>query len=76
MKVKVKKESESESDPAHLPAVLPTLVGGEEEDVSAKLEVVSTTSSSLGTSQTHLLDEDGEPVQGGRQEQLQVAAEH
>ena len=51
-------------------------MGGEEEDVSAKLEVVSTTSSSLGTSQTHLLDEDGEPVQGGRQEQLQVAAEH
>ena len=51
-------------------------MGGEEEDVSAKLEVVSTTSSSLGTSQAHLLDEDGEPVQGGRQEQLEVAAEH
>ena len=60
----------------HLPAVLPALVGGEEEDVSTKLEVVSTTPSPLRPTQAHLLDEDGEAVQGGGQEQLKVAAEH
>ena len=58
----------------HLPAVLPALVGGEEENVSAKLEIVSTTPSPLRTTQVHLLNEDGEAVEGGGQEQLQVAA--
>ena len=58
-----------------LPAVLPALVGRQEEDVSPKLEVVSTTPSTLRSTQAHLLNEDGEPVQGGGQEQLKVAAE-
>ena len=58
-----------------LPAVLPALVGGQEEDVSPKLEVVSTTPSTLRSTQAHLLNEDGETVQGGGQEQLKVAAE-
>ena len=60
----------------HLSAVLPALVGGEEEDIPAELEIVSTTPSPLRTTQAHLLYEDGEAVQGGRQEQLKVAAEH
>ena len=59
----------------YLPAVLPALVGGQEEDVSPKLEVVSTTPSTLRSTQAHLLNKDGETVQGGGQEQLKVAAE-
>ena len=60
----------------HLPTVFPALVGCEEENVSPKLEVVSSTSSALRATKAHLLNEDGEAIKGGGQEQFQVAAEH
>ena len=47
-------------------------VGGHEEDIPSKLEIIFTAPRHGGPTQRHLLNEDGKPVAGGREIQLKV----